>query len=680
MPNRLTDASSPYLAQHADNPVDWFPWGDEAFAEARERDVPIFLSVGYSSCHWCHVMAHESFEDDEVAKLLNDRFVNVKVDREERPDVDAVYMDAVQAMTGRGGWPMSVFLAPDTLQPFYAGTYWPKLNRPGMPGFLSVIDAIHEAWTERRDEVLESATEITERLRTFHATQVEESLPDGLVDDAVTFILDKTWDRELGGFGRAPKFPQAMSIGLLLDQAAADAPRGDEALEAATHALHAMANGGIHDQVGGGFARYSTDAKWLAPHFEKMLYDNALLVAEYARAAALADDARLAEVATTTVDYLLREMRHDLGGFWSATDADSEGVEGKFFTWSRDELVEVLDDAGLDGQRLATMWGATDHGNWEGTNILHLDGPLATVPADLVDEVRRAREVLYDHRAGRVPPGLDDKILTSWNALAIRGLAIAGRHLGRPDWIEAASATADFLRGHLVVDGVLHHTWKDGSAAVPALLEDVAYLATALVDLYEATGDPRHVRWARELVAQAQRDFRDEDGGAFFATAHGAEGLYRRPKDSWDNATPSSNSALALAAVRLSALTGDHDLRDLADEVLRTFVRSVEQSPIGHGFLLQVASFLERGVREIAIVGPPGPDRDALVAVVQSRPRPGTVLAVAEDDRHADDVPLFVARTPLDGRPAAYVCRDFVCERPVTTPAELAALLAPPIT
>ncbi len=682
MPNRLADTTSPYLQQHAENPVDWFPWGEEAFAEARRRDVPVFLSVGYSSCHWCHVMAHESFEDESVAALLNDRFVNVKVDREERPDVDAVYMDAVTAMTGRGGWPMSVFLTPGELRPFYAGTYWPPTDRHGMPGFTTVVDAVHDAWLHRREEVLSSAAQVTQRLEVRARTEPEDAVDvGGLVEHAARRTLAQAWDRELGGFGRAPKFPQAMTIGFLLDVAAArgDDELGGTARQAAVHALHAMADGGIHDQVGGGFARYSTDARWLVPHFEKMLYDNALLLAEYARGAALTGDARLAEVATTTADYLLRELRHPLGGFFSATDADSEGVEGKFFTWERDELVAVLDDAGLPGQRLATVLGATDHGNWEGTNVLHLpDG----VPADLRGDLARAREVLYAHRAERVPPGLDDKVLTSWNALAIRGLAIAGRLLGRPDWIDEAAATAGFLAEHLVVDGVLHHTWQGprdgagGRAAVPALLEDVAFLAEALVALYEAGGDPAHLRWARDLVDDARARFHDDEGGAFFATAHDAEALYRRPKDAWDNATPSSNSALAAAAVRLAALIGDHAYADLADEVLRTFALSASQSPPGHGHLLQVASFLHHGVREVAVVGAAGAERDALVAVVDGRPRPGLVLAVAEDDGAATDVPLLAGRGPVEGRPAAYVCRDHACERPVTRPDELTALLA----
>ena len=680
VPNRLADASSPYLAQHADNPVDWFPWGDEAFEEARRRDVPIFLSVGYSSCHWCHVMAHESFEDPEVAAQLNGHFVNVKVDREERPDVDAVYMDAVQAMTGRGGWPMSVFLTPDTLRPFYAGTYWPKLNRPGMPGFLSVIDAVAEAWRERRDQVLESADQVTERLTTFHRTELGTDHPD--VDRAVGMVLTSAWDRDLGGFGRAPKFPQAMTIGLLLDHHAAtdaSAPTHGDALAAASQALTAMADGGIHDQLAGGFARYSTDAKWLVPHFEKMLYDNGLLLAEYARASvanrAVGNDAvadHLAEVATTTADYLLRELRHELGGFFAATDADSEGVEGKYFIWDRDELVEVLDEAGLDGDAFADLWNATDPPNWDGEygqpggNILHLTGP---VPAAMDADLARAKQVLLDHRAQRVSPGLDDKVLTSWNALAIRGLAIAGRYLHRPDWVAEAAATAAFLDEHLVVDGVLHHTWKDGTATVPALLEDIAHLALALVELFQAGGDPTHLARARELVGLARREFHDEVDGAFFATAHDAEGLYRRPKDTWDNATPSSNSALALASLQLAALTGDLDLRDVADEILRTFARSADQSPPGHGMLLQAALRFALPSTEVAIVGPTGDDRDALVATVDDRLRPDTVLAVA--DAPDDRVPLLDGRHPTGDVPMAWVCHGFACDLPVTSPDDL---------
>ncbi len=479
MPNRLAHASSPYLLQHADNPVDWFPWGDEAFEEAVRRDVPVFLSVGYSSCHWCHVMAHESFEDDGIAAYMNEHFVNVKVDREERPDVDAVYMAAVQGMTGRGGWPMSVFLDHDR-RPFYAGTYWPKEGRGGMPSFPRVLEAIDDAWTNRRDEVTTSAGEIVEALAAADRSTEPEDVADlELSGAAVTLVVDQAWDRQRGGFGRPPKFPQAMTIGLLLDHHARTAHPG--ALEAAVHSLRAMARGGIRDQVGGGFARYSTDAQWLVPHFEKMLYDNGLLLDVYARAAALTGDDELERVARSTADYLIREMQHPDGGFFSATDADSEGVEGKFFVWTDEEFREVARVADVDADRYAAFHGVQPEGNFspeaaghapERANILHEPVDRATFADQhgidretLEAELRRLHLALYDRRSERVPPELDDKVLTSWNALAIRGLARAALHLGEPRYAEAAVRAAAFLRDHAVVDTAPHLEGRAGGGA-----------------------------------------------------------------------------------------------------------------------------------------------------------------------------------------------------------------------
>jgi uncharacterized protein YyaL (SSP411 family) len=686
VPNRLAQTTSPYLLQHADNPVDWHPWGDEAFDEARRRDVPVFLSVGYSSCHWCHVMAHESFEDDELAAYMNAHFVNVKVDREERPDVDAVYMAAVQGMTGRGGWPMSVFLDHDR-RPFYAGTYWPRRPRGGMPAFPQVLQAITDAWDDRRDEVVESAKEITEALAGAATATAEESVDLSLSAAAVELVVDKAWDRERGGFGRPPKFPQAMTIGLLLDHHARTGHAG--ARDAAVHALQAMARGGIHDQVAGGFARYSTDADWLVPHFEKMLYDNGLLLDVYARAAALTGDVELERVARSTADYLVREMQHDAGGFFSATDADSEGVEGKFFVWTDEEFREVCDEAGVDPDRYAAFHGVRPDGNFrpeaaghapDRANILHEPVDRATFAdqhgldrGTLEAELRRLHIALYDRRADRVPPGLDDKVLTSWNALAIRGLARAALHLGEPRYADAAVRAATFLRDHAVVDGRLHHTWKDGTAAVPAFLEDVAGLAAALPWLAAATGDPSWSAWAVTLADDAVSRFADPDGG-YFQTADDAEVLVTRPKDAWDNATPAGTSLLAQAAWQLALLTGEARWEEVAGGVVRSAATEVRRAPTGFGELLQVVEALAADGREVAVVGAAGEARDALVAAAVGHPRPGLVAAVAApDDPAAADVPLLRDRPTRDGAPTAYVCRGFVCDAPTTDPAAVAA-------
>jgi uncharacterized protein len=681
VPNRLADATSPYLLQHADNPVDWVPWGGEAFEEAARRDVPVFLSVGYSSCHWCHVMAHESFEDQRIAEVLNARFVNVKVDREERPDVDAVYMQAVQAMTGRGGWPMSVFLTPDG-RPFYAGTYWPRTRRHGMPGFDEIVEAVSEAWAHRRDEVLESAGSILTTLAGMDAPGAPAAAFDPAVCDAAAdAVVGHAWDRDLGGFGSAPKFPQAMTITFLLEHHLRTGHAG--ALEAAVHSLDAMARGGIHDQVGGGFARYSTDARWLVPHFEKMLYDNALLLDAYALAAAITGDPGLTEVAERTVAYLLGEMRTDDGVFWSATDADSEGEEGRFFVWSDEELREVVTAAGADPDTFAAFWGVTPAGNFEGANVLH--EPVARadflarhgLDAAVFDaDLARVRAALYERRAGRVPPGLDDKVLCSWNALAIGALARAGGLLDRQGWIDAAVTACAALEDRLVVDDRLHHDGKDGRVGAGAFLEDVALLADAHLALAEAAGGTAHVDRALALAEDAVARFADPDAGGYFQTADDAEALVLRPKDTWDNATPSGNSVLAGVFARLALHTGDEEWRVRADDLVRLFHSRVERMPTGYGRLLQAATFLAAGPTEVAVVGAAGAARDALQRAVLSTPRVGTVLQVADVEEAATaGGPLLAHRGEVDGRPAAYVCHGFTCDAPVTDADDLAAAL-----
>ena len=679
MANRLARETSPYLLQHADNPVDWYPWGDEAFEEARRRDVPIFLSVGYSSCHWCHVMAHESFEDDEVAALLNEHFVNVKVDREERPDVDAVYMAAVTGMTGHGGWPMSVFLTPDG-RPFYAGTYWPRAPRHGMPAFPQVLAAVLDAWQQRREEVLQSAETIAEALRSRDDGAPADEVDVSVADDAARLVIDRAWDRQLGGFGAAPKFPQAMTIEWLLERHLRTGEA--DALEAAVHALRAMARGGIHDQLAGGFARYATDARWLVPHFEKMLYDNALLLSAYATAAAVTEDDELHEVAASTAGYLLAELRTPEGAFVAATDADSEGEEGRYFVWPYDELVAVIEEADEDPALFTAFLGAREGGNWEGVNVLHRPVDRHTFAAqhglaldELDERWERLRAALLAHRAQRVPPEVDTKVLTSWNALAIRGLTRAGVLLDEPGWVRAAGTAAQVLHERLVVDGRLHHVLTDGHVAVPAFLEDVANLALADLELLSATGEPVWFDRAVALARDADARFHDGEQGGWFQTADDAEVLYTRPKDGFDNATPAGTSVMVEVCRLLAGLTGEGHWHDRAAEGVRLLQDSARRMPTGFGWLLRQVEALAAEPREVAVVGRPGSERDALARVAQVPPRPGTVTVVAEPDG-AERVPLLAGRGEVDGHPAAWVCRDLACERPTTDPQALAAQLA----
>jgi len=678
--NRLVRSTSPYLQQHADNPVDWFQWGEEAFDEARRRGVPIFLSVGYSACHWCHVMAHESFEDPEVAAALNDAFVNVKVDREERPDVDAVYMRAVQAMTGRGGWPMSVFLTPGGA-PFFSGTYWPREPVHGMPDFPQVIAAVRDAWQERRDEVLGSAERIATALSEQRDDEAAARLDPTIVDGAVTLVVERAWDRELGGFGRAPKFPQAMTIEWLL--AHHTRTGASAALEAAVHSLDAMARGGIHDLLAGGFARYATDARWLVPHFEKMLYDNALLLPAYARAAVITGRADLATVARTTARWLLEDARTEEGTFISAVDADSEGEEGRFYVWTYDDLVGALEELDVEVARWTRFLGARPGGNWEGVNVLHEPVPRAAFAAQegleaeaFAAEWDRVRSHLERRRAERVPPGVDHKALTDWNALAVRGLVRAGLDLEVPGWIEAAAEVAEGLHDTHVVDGRLHHVRTAGRTAVPAFLDDLALLALADLELLGATGDARWYERALALATEAHERFQDAGTGGWFQTAHDAEALAIRPKDTFDNAQPSGTAVMIEVCLALAGLTGDLAWRRRAEEALRLVQPMAAQAPTGAGWSLRQFEAVAAGPREVVVVGAAGPARDELVHLARATRTPGT-LVLAVDDGHGDQLPIARGRYSIDGAPAAYVCRELVCERPVTEPVALAAQLAP---
>jgi uncharacterized protein len=652
MANRLAHETSPYLLQHRDNPVDWYPWGKEALTRAVAEERPILLSIGYSACHWCHVMERESFEDPETAALMNDRFVCIKLDREERPDIDSIYMEACQAMTGSGGWPLNVFLTPEQV-PFYAGTYFPPESRMGMPGWRDVLAAVDEAWRERREEIRAGGERVAERLQGAARLQPSSQPMDPRVLDDAVASLRTQYDPANGGFGDAPKFPPASALEFLLR-------RGETEMTA--HTLRAMASGGMYDQIGGGFARYSVDPYWLVPHFEKMLYDNALLARAYLHGWQVTGDGLFRTVACETLDWALTEMRGPEGSFRSALDADSEGVEGKFYIWSVEELREAL--AGeADADEAIAWFGATDRGNFEGRNI-PVRGPGEPERRD------DWRHALYGARSRRVWPGLDDKRLTSWNALMISALAEAGAVLERRDYLDAASACAGFVLAELRDDqGRLLRSWKDGQAKLNAYLEDHAFLLEALLTLYESTFEPRWFAEARALAEAMIERFADENRGGFFETSSDHERLVARRKDLEDHPIPAGNSSAAYGLLRLAALTGEHRYEQQAVSVLRLLHELAPKHPQAFGHLLQALDFHLSPVKEVALAGA---DLRPLERVVRAEFRPHIVLAGGPHD----GVPLLEGREPVDGRAAAYVCEHFACQRPVTEPEELETLLA----
>ncbi len=664
MPNRLADTTSPYLLQHADNPVDWYPWSDEAFHVAAERDMPVLLSVGYSSCHWCHVMAHESFEDPATAALMNELFVNIKVDREERPDVDATYMEALQSTTGRGGWPMTVFLTPDR-KPFFAGTYFPAVDHPGMPSFQRVLVAVAEAWTIRRDELVSTASAISQSLEVH--LPVESVLPDGsFVDHGLRLIIDQA-DRVNGGFGTAPKFPQEPVLEFLLRSGDADA----ESLLRTT--LNAMAAGGIRDHVGGGFARYSVDASWMIPHFEKMLYTNAQLARVYLRAAQTLGEPVFTGVALDTIGYMLSDLRLPGGAFASAEDADSEGEEGTFYLWDRDEFESAV---GPDLAPLAvSVFGVTSGGNFEGRNHLRIVDPDAGSRLG-IDGVT-ARSMLHEirvrlrtQRSTRVRPGMDDKVITAWNGLTIRTLAEAGAVTRDHRLIDAATDAASFVLDTMVSSGRLMRSWREGRTSVPGFADDYASLALGLFSLYQAGTDVRWYREAIRLTDEMVRLFADPEGG-IFTTGSDEEAPLARMKDQVDSPTPSATSMAAEVLLIASLLTGRDDLRSLAESTLRSGIAVARRSPMAAGHLLGVLTTLQAGTKEVAVTGPRSSD---LAEVVWEQFRPGVVLAVDEDGSQSGTIPLLEGR--WSDTPRAFVCEGFVCDLPVSTPDELRRRLA----
>ncbi|HEV3230083.1 MAG TPA: thioredoxin domain-containing protein [Solirubrobacteraceae bacterium] len=672
MPNALARETSPYLLQHKDNPVDWLPWGPEALSRSREQDKPMLVSIGYSACHWCHVMERESFEDPETARLMNNLFVCVKVDREERPDIDGIYMEAIQAMTGQGGWPLNIFLTPEQV-PFFGGTYFPPEPRSGMPSFRQVLAAVAEAWEERGDEIREASGVMVERLNAgARLSPSKQPIQAAILDQAVGALL-RSYDQRHGGFGGAPKFPPSGTLEFLLQRAAGHpAVSGPEA-QMAVSTLGHMARGGIYDQVGGGFARYAVDASWTVPHFEKMLYDNALLARAYLHAWQLDGAERLLGVCRETLDWVLREMRSAEGGFFSALDADSDGEEGKFYVWTVGELEAAL---GSDADAAISYFGATEEGNFEGRNVLQAHGPEP-------EALDRIRSRLLQVRSERQRPGLDDKQLTSWNALMISALADAGSVLRQAEdaalradgerYLAAAGDGAEFVLSHLRgPDGRLLRTYRNGEARLNGYLEDHGFLIEALLTLYEATFQERWFAEARALADVTIERFSDPERGGFYSTASDHESLIARRKDLEDTPLPSGASATAFGLLRLAALTGEHEYERQAVGVLRLLHEVAAQHPTAFGHLLAAIDFHTSAVHEVALVGA---DVGSLERVVRERWRPHLVLAAAPEGTSDAVVPLLRDRPAVDGRSAAYVCQRFTCQRPVTEPEELAALL-----
>ena len=678
MPNRLINETSPYLLQHAHNPVDWYSWGPEALERAKAEDMPILLSVGYSACHWCHVMEKESFEDPQIAGIMNDNFVCIKVDREERPDIDSIYMAAVQTMTGSGGWPMTVFLTPDG-KPFYGGTYFPPQDRPGMPGFPTVLQALARAYREDRGDITKTTEQLLQRLQQMSSSfRSLDPLTEDLLRQAYRVIVSEFDDR-YGGVGMQPKFPQPMTYEFLLRYHLASEDL--EALKMVELTLDRMASGGIYDQIGGGFHRYSTDTFWLVPHFEKMLYDNALLVKLYLHAYQVTNKPLYRRIVEETLEYVRREMLDPSGGFYSSQDADSEGVEGKFFVWRPEEVVEVL--GRKDGEAINKHYGVTLQGNFEGLSILHVaeqtNGEAKTGSAgeELDSLLQRAKAKLLDARSERVAPDRDEKILTAWNGMMLRAFAEAAAVLERPDYAEIANRNAKFILESLRTDGRLLRTCKDGQAKLNGYLEDYAFLIDGLVALHEVSFD---VRWLREAVSLGEEMvelFWDEEAGQFYDTGRDHEDLIVRPHDISDNAIPSGSSMAADVLLRLAVITGDADHERRAVMAMRSARELMARIPGGAGNWLCALDFYLSPTKEVVIIGDAGDSRTQMLAREVHRSRiPNRVLVGHGDGSEPiDGVPLLEDRHKVDGRPTAYVCRNYVCSLPAVDPSVLAAQL-----
>lgn len=669
--NKLISETSPYLLQHAHNPVDWYPWGDEAFERAKAEDKPVLVSIGYSACHWCHVMEHESFEDESVAAIMNEHFVNIKVDMEERPDVDQIYMNFVQLTTGRGGWPMNVFLTPDK-RPFYGGTYFPPVSRYNMPSWPQILTSISEAYQNKREELEESAANIVAELRRLSTVEIAHGGLGTEILDAAFESHSRTFDTVNGGFGGAPKFPAAMSLEFLLRY---HHRTGDErALAIVTHSLDKMARGGIYDQLGGGFHRYAVDAIWLVPHFEKMLYDNAQLIRVYLHAYQVSGKEFYKQIAVDTLEYVRREMLDQSGGFYSTQDADSEGEEGKFFVWTPEEIAQILGET--DAAAFDCYFDVTREGNFEGKNILNIKNLAALdemAEADRKAFLASCRSKLFAEREKRVKPNRDEKVLTAWNGLMLAAFADAAAVLDSREYLDIATRNADFILDQLRSDGRLLRTWKDGGAKLNAYIEDYANVADGLLLLYQSSGIEKYLSETRSLADLMITEFWDEENGGFFFTSNDHEELIVRNKDFFDNATPSGNSVGADVLLKLAKLTADERYERFAVSVLRLATRQVQRHPQGFGRMLSVMEFyLGRG-KEIVVIGPLGNEMESAIFASYM---PNSVV-VRSDGNTADtsSVELLKGRGMVDDLPTAYVCENFVCQRPVTTVRELNELI-----
>jgi uncharacterized protein len=665
MPNHLITENSPYLLQHANNPVNWYPWGEEALNKAKGENKPIFLSIGYAACHWCHVMAHESFEDEETATFMNEHFINIKVDREERPDLDSIYMQATISMTGSGGWPMSVFLAPD-LKPFYTGTYFPPVRRYNMPAFKDVLAGLANAWQNDRDEIIKVGEQVNSHLQ----HQVKNQVSDSLVQEhlvAIAETMKSTYDWGYGGWGDAPKFPQAMALEFLLHHSVKN--KSDEYLKLIHHCLQAMARGGMYDVVGGGFSRYSTDSQWRVPHFEKMLYDNALLVRAYLHAWQVTKEPFYKRIVEETLDFITREMTHEQGGFYSSLDADSEGEEGKFYVWSLEEIRKVLEDS----EFFEAAYGVTAKGNWEGKTILQRaldDSSLAArfqlnledVPAKLAESHAK----LYSARALRIRPGTDDKVLTAWNGLMLAAVAESARVLDRKDYLLLATRNAEFLLSKLRANGKLRRSWRNGSAINEVFLEDYSALILGLLELYQTDFNNKWFVAAKELADEMIEKFTDTEGG-FFDTPNDAAALLIRPKDIQDNATPSGNSLACEALIKLAAFTDEGKYRDIAEKSLTLITDFVLRYPLGFARWLSAAENAQGAMKQVALLGEAEEELfQRMLQVIRAEYRPGLITAASTYPIQEGAPALLQDRPLINDQSTAYVCEGFVCKQPTT--------------
>jgi hypothetical protein len=667
--NRLINETSPYLLQHAHNPVDWYPWSGEAFEKAKTEDKPIFLSIGYSACHWCHVMEHESFENDDIAALMNRHYINIKVDREERPDVDAIYMDAVVALTQQGGWPMSVWLTPEGT-PFYGGTYFPPHDRMGMPGFGRLLESLADIYRRQRDKIQQQGESLLARMDQTVPLQSDQALDPATLELAVQ-ALTRNIDYVHGGMRGAPKFPQPMMYDFLLRAYHRSGQKS--LLDIVELTLRKMAHGGMYDQLGGGFHRYSTDAYWLAPHFEKMLYDNALLSRLYLNAYQLTRNPEYRRIVEETLDYVAREMTDPAGGFYSTQDADSEGEEGKFFVWTAAEIQAELGEEA--GDHFCVAYDVSPMGNWEGHSILWLKRPLSESAAELglTEDALRAelagsRARLFAQREERIKPGRDEKILTAWNGLMLAAFAEAARVLDRPDYLSIGLKNAEFVLANLRKDGRLRRTWKDGQARLMGYLEDYAFLADGLLALYQTTFDERWFIEAQALMDTVLAHFSDSENGGFFDTADDHEELVIRPKSLQDNAIPSGNSMAVRVLLQLATYTGQARYYDPAHRALSALQPVLSQHAGGFAHWLGSMEYALAPVKEVALIGrPENADLQAMLAVLQKPYRPNMVVALAPDETSDSSIPLLNHRPPIEGQSTAYVCQNFACQLPVKT-------------